>query len=249
MHPGEQVRQRRLSLGLKPSQLERLSKSLAIRLRDPRYAIPHSTLAEIEAGSLPSVYKIFALAYCLRVSDDHILDWYGIDVHVVRSAVRDRTSLEVMPQQEDSHHDFSFPFSWPDDPPPAKTALFDTGNSHGASGRSENFRYAWIGSKDHSMMDIIPAGSLVRIDIRQNKVGLFPWKSLWHRPIYFVWHQFGHSCRWCQQNGNELMIISHPASHDPNSIFRLPHEITIVGRVLSVWPSQHELSVDLPDHY
>jgi len=249
VHPGERVRQRRLALGLKPSQVEHLSNSLAFRFRDPRYAIPHSTLAGIEAASLPSIHKMLSLAYCLRLNEDQVLEWYGINSYAVRSILLDRTRT-VAPNEEfadHGEHKGHFPFKWPSDPCMAKTELLNGLHVHSGASLDGRFRYARIGSKDHSMMDIVPAGSFVRIDTQQRKVSIFSWESLWHRPIYFIWHQFGHCCRWCQQNGNELLLIPHPASHEPASTFRMSDDVSIVGRILSVWPSQDELAVIFPD--
>lgn len=250
MHAGERVRQRRFALGLKPSQIERLSNSLAVRLRDPRCSISHSTLAEIEAGSIPSVYKMLSLAYCLRLTDLHILDWYGIDMYLVRSVLQERASAISTEQQLTAHagqHDLQFPFAWPEEPAPPKTEFLSPSLLTSELAQDKRFRHARIGSKDASMMEVVPRGSLVRIDTQQRKVPVFDWKSLWHRPIYFVWHPFGHCCRWCQQNGNELILIPHPGSRDPISSYRMPQEVTILGRVVSIWTSRNELAIDLPD--
>ena len=250
MHPGERVRHRRLALGLKPSQIEHLSDLLASRFQDRRYAIPHSTLWEVEAGSLPSVYKILSLAYCLRLSEDHVLDWYGINLYAVRSILRDRIVNPVTAEHSvpnHNQHKFHFPFKWPDPPGPGKTELFNGAHADSDTPIASRFRYARVGAKDRSMMDIIPAGSFVKIDTQRRKIAVYEWESLWHRPIYFIWHQFGHCCRWCQQNGNEIVLIPHPASHEPISSFRTSEDVTIVGRILGVWPSKDDLAMTFPD--
>jgi len=163
--------------------------------------------------------------------------------------LRDRAA-SVAPDEnitDRSEHKVHFPFKWPTEPCPVKTEILNGSHVDNRASVDDRFRYARIGSKDRSMLDIVPAGSLVRIDTQQRKVSIFSWETIWHRPIYFIWHQFGHCCRWCQQNGNELLLIPHLASHEPASIFRTSDDVTIVGRILSVWPSEDELAVIFPD--
>lgn len=250
MHAGKRIRTRRLALRLKPSEIEQLSISMAVRLRDPRYFIAHSTLADIEAGSAPSVYKMLSLAYCLRLTEDQILDWYGIDLHLIRSVLRSGACSKATEKQdlaELSQHDVSFPFRWPQKPASPETKPFNPSFSGSESGLRKRFLYARTGSRDDSMMDIVPPGSLVRVDTQQRKVSVFNWTSLGHRPIYFVRHTFGYSCRWWQQNGSELMLIPHLGSRDFTTIYRMPKEVTILVRVVSIWTSGNKPPVNLPD--
>ena len=74
------------------------------------------------------------------------------------------------------------------------------------------YRYAVIGTKDDTMGDLIPPRSLVEIDTMQNAVQMSGWTSVLARPIYLVWHDNGHSCCWCQVQGNELTLLPHPLS-------------------------------------
>ena len=246
MHAGERVRQRRLELGVKPSQIERMSSAFAERFQEPRCSITHSTLSGIEAGALPSLYKILSLAYCLRLTDDEILDLYDVDLKTLRPALRHRAAIQPIQLQHAGLHNRHFPFPWPKIPPQRKTELFNASLLENDSGQQHRFRFVRIGSKDNSMMDFLPPGSLVRVDTKQRKILVFQWESLWHRPIYLIWHPFGHSCRWCQQNGSDLILISHPGSHHPVSVFRTPEEANVLGRVVSVWTSDQEPSITFP---
>lgn len=249
VHAGERIRQRRLELGVKPSQIERTSNSFARRFQEPRCSITHSTLSGIEAGALPSLYKILSLAYCLRLTDDQILDWYDVDLKTLRPVLQHRAAVQPIQLQHQDHVDLRnkhFPFPWPKAPPQPKTELFTASLPEHHSWQQHRFRFVRIGSKDNSMLDLLPPGSLVRVDTKQRKVLVFQWENLWHRPIYLIWHPFGHSCRWCQQNGTDLILISHPGSHHPVSVFRTPHEANVLGRVVSVWASHQEPSVAFP---
>ncbi len=100
---------------------------------------------------------------------------------------------------------------------------------------SQRFRYGLIGLEDRSLGDVIPPGSVVEIDKDQNTVLVFAWKTLRERPIYFVWHQQGYSCCWCQQEATELTLIPHPASRQPIRRFRMPRDASIIGRVVNAW--------------
>lgn len=249
MHVGERIRQRRLELGVKPSQIERMSNSFARRFHEPRCFITHSTLSGIEAGALPSLYKILSLAYCLRLTDDQILEWYDINLQVLRPVLQHRAAVQPMQMHNQPRADLRtqhFPFVWPKDPVQPQTELFNAVLPEHYSAQQRHFRFVRIGSKDNGMMDILPPGSLVRVDTKQRTISVFRWESMWHRPIYLVWHPFGHSCRWCQQTGTALILISHPASHYPVSVLRTPQEANVLGRVVSVWTSHQEPPVAFP---
>lgn len=245
MYAGDRIRQRRLELGLKPVQIERLAREYAARTQDPRCAIPHPTLAGIEAGATPTLSKMLSLAYCLRVTEEQMLEWYGISLPVVRSILRERAAGKP----ESYHlrrpeHPVYFPFGWPAEPASSRTVILPriTSNSLDHSA----FRYARIGTQDDGMMDIVPSGAVVCVDSAQRHVLTFQWPSLWHRPIYLVWHPSGHSCCWCQQNGNELLLICHPGSQFPVRRYRTPRDANIIGRIVSVWTSADEQPLDLP---
>ena len=68
--------------------------------------------------------------------------------------------------------------------PPALRKRFDP----------RRYRYAVVGLKDDTSGDLIPPGSLVEVDVLQNAVQVFDWRSMGERPVYLVWHTDGHSC-------------------------------------------------------
>lgn len=244
---GERIRQRRMELRLRPSQIERMSNYFSLRLQDPRCVISHSTLAGIEAGAIPSFHKILTLAYCLRVTDEQILEWYGIDLAAVRPILRQRAAGQEqasgMARAVPNH--LHFPFRWPSEPAPPRTGLFEAKAKGLPAAQQQRFRYARVGSQDDSMDDILPPGCIVRIDTHQRHVVTFPWQTMWHRPIYLVWHAYGHTCCWCQQNGPDLSLIYHPASNYPIRRMRVPKQANIIGRAVSVW-TQEDMSMEFP---
>ena len=97
------------------------------------------------------------------------------------------------------------------------------------------YRYAVIGSNDHSMADLLPSRSVVQIDTSQNRIQVFAWRSMRERPIYLVWHTEGHTCCWCQVDGRDLTLVPHPLSPKPIRRFKMPREATVVGRVTNAW--------------
>jgi len=227
-----------------------MSKSFSMRFHDPRCVISHSTLAGIETGALPSIHKMLSLAYCLRLTDEQILEWFGIDLVTCRPILQQRASGQggaptpLPPKQRGA----AFPFPWPDEPAPPNTQIFGVNLPQADTPDQHRFHYARIGAYDDSMMDLVPPGSLVRVDTHEQRVQVFAWPSLWHRPIYLIWHPYGHSCCWCQQNGTDLLLISHPASHHPARRFRTPRDANIIGRVVDVWSAHDEKPLEFP-HY
>jgi hypothetical protein len=97
------------------------------------------------------------------------------------------------------------------------------------------YRYAIVGVKDDTMGDLIPPGSLVEVDVMQNAVQVFDWRSMRERPVYLVWHTDGHSCCWCQQQGKELTLLPYPLSRRPVRRFKVPREASVIGRVINAW--------------
>jgi hypothetical protein len=99
----------------------------------------------------------------------------------------------------------------------------------------KRYRYAVVGLKDDTMGDLIPAGSLVEVDVMQNAVQVFDWKSMRERPVYLVWHTDGHSCCWCQLEGKELILLPYPLSRRPVRRLKVPREASVIGRVINAW--------------
>ena len=96
-------------------------------------------------------------------------------------------------------------------------------------------RIGLIGSTDDSMGPYVPAGSAVKIDTRLKTIEGRHWRDLVERPIYFLWHEEGYSCCWCDQKDNKLILVPHPASHRSVMQLTAPSQVEIIGRVTHVW--------------
>src|SRR5205814_2326880 len=79
MDPGKWIRELREQRFVKSSDIERISKSIAEAKGNADFYVSHSTLADIETGSIPSIHKLFSLAASLRVSLNDLLRAFGVD--------------------------------------------------------------------------------------------------------------------------------------------------------------------------
>ncbi len=251
--PGRWIRALREERVIKPSDVERITRALADAKQNPDFYVSHSTLADIEAGSIPSIHKLFSLAICLKVSMSEVLLPFGIDPDEVGAyeakSAPDALTLVPPPICEPSSRleiylDANFN--------PQETTLLGLQPQDlerwapFSQARIDpvRYRYAVIGSKDDAMADLLPPRSVVEIDTAQNTVQVFTWRTLRDRPIYLVWHSGGHTCRWCQVDGKELILVPHPISRQPVQRFKMPREANVVGRVTNAWLNFE--SVQLP---
>jgi transcriptional regulator with XRE-family HTH domain len=244
MDSGKWIRELREERFVKSSDIERISRSIADVRGNADFYVSHSTLADIETGSVPSIHKLFSLAACLKVSLDELLLVFGIDASELRQyAGQLETSFprpEAIQAREPSFRfqlNFDTSFNSEEtsllklDPhefaalPPALRKRLDP----------RRYRYAVVGLKDDTMGELIPPGSLVEVDVLQNTVQVLDWRSMRERPVYLVWHTEGHSCCWCQMEGKELTLLPYPLSRQPVRRFRVPREASVIGRVINAW--------------
>lgn len=241
MESGKWIRSLREVRLIKPSDVERITREIAEQKGNPEFYVPHSTLAGIENGSIPSIHKLFSLATCLRVSLKELLVPFGIDPEEVSASQAEFESDSHVQSINEGERGFRFQLNFDINYSSRETNLlsmtdFENLPSFLRGTRDlVRYRYALIGSEDDSMSELLPPKSLVKIDTAQNTVEMFPWQTLRDRPMYLVWHAGGHSCCWCQVDGRELTVVPHPLSRKPVRRFKMPSEATIVGRVINAW--------------
>jgi hypothetical protein len=102
-----------------------------------------------------------------------------------------------------------------------------------------------IGARDPSMAPLLPPGSFVQIDAKQNHIRKGPFKkrsseSHFARPIYFLDIRTGYVCGWCEVKDGVLTLVPHPDSGVETRTFRYPSEVSVVGRVTAVTMSIEE---------
>ncbi len=246
MESGQLIKKLREDRLLKPSDIERLSRSIADSKENSDFYISHATLADVESGSVPSIYKIFSLAVCFKMPYDQLLLIFGVDTRDTERSIdlvsTEETTLEPVDLLE---NDLRFRLHFDNRLSPKETNLLpgkveEWGVLPAALLRRlqpGRFVYALIGLEDDSMDDIIPPGSLVEVDKEQNTIQQRVCRTLRERPIYLVWHDRGYTCGWCQQDRNELMLLPHPVSRKSVMRFKTPREATVIGRVVHVWCS------------
>jgi len=246
MEPGKWIRALREDRLIKPSDVERITRAVADTKRNTDFYVPHSTLADIEAGSIPSIHKLFSLAISLRVPLNELLLLFGIDPKEISEyeSTSEPEATQIESQSlAGSDPPFRFALNFDTNFNTQETTLLrlrpqDTANLPPVlQSRADpvRYRYAVIGTNDDSMGDVLPSKSVVQIDTSQNRVQVAAWRALRERPIYLVWHTDGHTCCWCQVDGRELTLVPHPLSRQPVRRFKMPREANVVGRVTNAW--------------
>lgn len=84
---GQWIRSLREERQIKGSYVELITREIAERKGNRDFYIHHSTLADIENGSIPSIHKLFSLAICLRVSLHDLLFAFGIEDEEINRAI------------------------------------------------------------------------------------------------------------------------------------------------------------------
>jgi transcriptional regulator with XRE-family HTH domain len=242
---GQIIKRLREQRNLKASDVERISREIWERKNNKDYYIGHATLADIEAGSIPGIYKIESLAVIFRLPLREILLVFGIDSRETDQLAIEPPRTTVLEPGGLLETEISFrlnfdsrvnprdinilppkPEEWGIAPPALIKRL-----------QPKRFTYAILGIDDDSMAEIIPPGSLIEIDREQNVIRQdLSWRTLRERPIHLIWHDEGYSCGWCQIDRHELTVSPHPASTR-----RVRHlqarDVTVIGRVIHAWCS------------
>jgi transcriptional regulator with XRE-family HTH domain len=243
MESGKWIRFLREELVLKPSDIERITRNIAKKKGNPNFYVSHSTLSDIEAGSIPSIHKLFSLAICLRVTLKGLLFPFDIDSDEVPSSQLELENEGLVQISLAPSQPFKFQLNFDVNHSSEKTNFLrfppqgaDKLPSFFRSALDPlRYRYAVIGSRDDAMSDLLPPRSLVEIDTAQTTVQVFPWRTIRERPVYLIWHTDGHTCCWCQVDGRELTTVPYPLSRQPVRRFRMPGQASIVGRVTNAW--------------
>src|SRR3984893_16425638 len=202
MDSGKWIRESREQRFVKSSDIERLSRSIADIKGNADFYVSHSTLADIETGSVPSIHKLFSLAACLKIPLEELLLVFGIDSNEVRQFVGPLEPGPTPPESiEVPQPGFRFQIDFDTNFISHETSLLKLNPQELATlppalqERLEprRYRYAVVGLKDDTMGELIPPGSLVEVDVMQNSVQVSDWRSMRERPVYLVWHTDGHS--------------------------------------------------------
>ena len=111
MEPGKWIRELREERLMKPSDIERITRSIAEARGTADFYISHSSLADIEAGTIPGIHKLFSLALCLKVPLKALLLPFGIDEAAVpSSALESATDALTLPTPRERAFRFELKF-------------------------------------------------------------------------------------------------------------------------------------------
>lgn len=239
-NPGDWLRGLREELHLTRIAVERLTTGLANEAGNKAYRIRRGRLTDIEdQGRVPNIFEVKSLSECYKVAYNAVLEAFGL------------ADGQTLPSQSDVATE---PWSFPDADRPFSLTFqsnirFD--NTRLVTESPEElgvpavvrrrldagqFRLGIIGLADDTMDDLVPGGSVVVIDKAHTAVEMREWKTIQERPIYFVWHEKGYSCSWCNIVRDTLFIIPYPTSRQPIMIFKMPRAATIIGRIIHIWP-------------
>jgi transcriptional regulator with XRE-family HTH domain len=241
MDPGFRLRQIRERLGLTYRDVQRASLALARVHTRPQFAVHISRLADIEnAGVVPSLHKLYALAVVYHLNPLEILRWYDIPFDrflgdAVSSPAPQTHLMESLVSWSGGAGDKVAPLVTPN-----RTELMPRNSAeyggianilNSANGRH---RYGCIGLDDRRMEPILRPGSVVLVDVSVRRLQESEWSNEYDRPMYFVELHDGYRCGWFQQEGGRLAMQPHPLSRCMPESWKTPDEAEIVGRVVGV---------------
>jgi hypothetical protein len=243
--PGGWLRQLREELHLTRSAVERLTSDIAGHTGNERFRIRRGRLTDIEEDkTAPDIFEVASLCECCKITYRSVLQVFGLGQNGSRDPFGPTGSVNAMAKQwtfTDAERPFSLTFQ--------NNISFDATRLVTESAEelgvpavvrqrldAGQFRLGIIGLNDDTMDDLVPAGSVVVIDKSHNHVEMGEWRSIQERPVYFVWHEKGYSCSWCNLVQDTLFIVPHPTSHQQVMIFKTPRAASVIGRVIHVWP-------------
>jgi transcriptional regulator with XRE-family HTH domain len=129
------------------------------------------------------------------------------------------------------------------DLPPDETALLSP-----ESGPSPApYKWGIIGKHDRTLEPLIPAGSVVQIDIRRREIS--PRKECGRelqRPIHFFKAGDTYFCGWCEFDplGELLTLVPHPLSPASSRRWNYRKEVETIGRVVPLLPDPRRFDVE-----
>jgi len=243
---GQKLRAERTRVGLSTREVQELSQRIAREMNNQEYYISHAWLTDAENGKFtPTLYKLYSLTLIYNCSCFDMMAFFGINfLDVVREQrlVRPRNTHLLGSGLELPGQKIVVPVDLRKDVELARTNLLS--RMFGACAQipvellqpldPERCLCGYIGLEDHTLDPIIRPGSVVAIDVQQNKVRMGSWRNLRDRPIYFVELRDGYACCWCELDGNHLILIPCPESPVQVRQVRYPTDGDIVGRVTAV---------------
>jgi transcriptional regulator with XRE-family HTH domain len=252
---GKKLRRIRERLGLSARDVEQLSMGLAERRHNPYLSFSRTWITDVETGRfVPGSFKMASLAELYGMDLDEIHKLYNVSRDITQECPVYRppkTHLLVPPEQplEGGTAATDLPDEMRIEETNLLVGMVDIWGSVPVPllrrfGLQQSL-YGYIGTEDRSMVPLLPPGSFVRIDAKQDRIKRGPFRksssaSHFARPIYFLDIRKGYKCGWCELKNGVLTLIPHPDSGEQTQTFRYPDEVSVVGRVTAITMSIEE---------
>ena len=207
-------------------EVERASRRIADFKGDREFYISNGWLARLENGnSQPSMWKLFTLSVIYHADLRDLFRLYNIDLDEKEKyePLADPYRTQLIPHNGNGRSELSIDYS---------TTGLNLTHSPNGDDCARHILYGHLGLADFTMYPMIRPGALLKIDTTQQKLVTSEWRNEYERPIYFVELRGGHGCGWCEQQGNQLLIIPYHSPFASVRRFHYPREAEIMGRVV-----------------
>jgi hypothetical protein len=231
---GGKLRATRQAWKLTLREVEQRTLRLAQQWGNPAYRISASWLDRVERENRGlSATKFIVLASVYSLTPEQMLEMCPPPGATYTAS--DDDSFPNATLLAEGNLDTSAKVWLPDrlvtDTPPEKTDLLPAEPSV-----PTHYRRGIIGRQDRTLEPMIPAGSIVLIDIQKKSIaGRREWNHEFDRTIYFLLTRDGYIAGFCElDKGTDwLTVIPHALSFESNRRFRYKKEIEVIGTVVA----------------
>ena len=242
---GQRLKRSRQALNLRYRDVAQASLRLAESRNNSNFAIALSRLSDIEnKGTVPTIYRLYALCAIYRLDIAEVLEWYGVDLAQLPAdaAALPLKSTHLLGFGQAPHGDIQVPLAIDPGVDLSKTTYLSRAIrrwgrlplSMLSAVDLKRHHYALVGSEDWSMYPILQPGALVLIDESHRKIVNSGWSNEFDRPIYLLEHRGGCVVGWCTLDGSQLILQPHPASQCLPVIYAYPADVDVIGQISGV---------------
>ena len=232
---GGKLRATRQAWKLTLREVEQRTLRLAQQWGNPAYRISASWLDRVEREDRElSATKFIVLASVYSLTLEQMLEMFpppqGPTYTIADEDSGPNATLLTKGNLDDSAKIW-LPDSLVTDTPPEKTDLLPVEASV-----PSHYRRGIVGRQDRTLEPMIPAGSIVLIDIQKKSIaGRREWNHEFDRPIYFLETRNGYMAGFCEldRETDWLTVIPHALSFESNRRFRYKKEIEVIGTVVA----------------
>jgi transcriptional regulator with XRE-family HTH domain len=242
---GQKLRRVRERLNLRVRDVEQASLKIAEKYSNDEFGVLINRLSEIEnRGLVPSAYKLYALCAIYRLDFQQVLEWYGISLAALPadSAFVEVPQTHMVSFQGNVQGEILLPLSLDPGIDFRRTTYLSRMIQRWGkipllfleTLKLQDNRYAFLGTEDWFMYPLLQPGSFLIIDETRRRITNSGWNNEFDRPIYFFEHRQGYSCGWCHLDGDQLVLLPHPASLCSPEVYVYPKDIDLIGQISGV---------------